>query len=163
SFRRFSNHGSTSASRKRRSPSASAVAGSSPGGLFGTIEGARIILGERKAQQHTDGRRKRDRNQEPDKTEQVTENEQCKHHPNRVQIYPTPHKIGREHVVAERLPDKKDSWHQSDPSPTRPELGDRHAGRDEQPGQGAEIRHETDQSRGKADEKAMIEADQDQR
>src|SRR5262245_19345570 len=50
-----------------------------PGGLFGTIEGARIILGERKAQQHTDGRRKRDRNQEPDKSEQVAESEQCKH------------------------------------------------------------------------------------
>src|SRR5262245_55050742 len=77
--------------------------GIASGGLRAGVESALAILPEREAVEHTERRGERNRQQQPDESEQVAEREQGKHHPDGVQPHAFPDELRRQYIAFEKL------------------------------------------------------------
>ena len=66
--------------------------------------------------ENTDRRRKRHRDQKPDKAEQVAEGKQRKHQPDRMQTDPLADEFRCENIAFQELSHQEDREHDDDPS-----------------------------------------------
>src|SRR5262249_4428723 len=82
--------------------------------------------------------------------------------PNRMQSHALAHEFRRDNVALDELTDQENGDDEHDPLPIRPELRDRHADRDHQPGHRADIGNERDYAGDEADEQCEIEPHQHQ-
>src|SRR5262249_32179553 len=126
------------------------------------IEGAREILAQPEAQQHGDRRTKRHGDQKADEAEEITEREHGEDQPNRMQSHTLAHELGRDNVALDELTDQENGDDERDPLPVRPELRDRHADCDHQPGHRADIGNERDHAADETDEQREIQPPQHQ-
>src|SRR3954462_3494739 len=78
---------------------------------FASVKRAFQIAAQREAHEHARDRGERHGNEQPDKTQQVTEREQRKHEPYRMQTDALAHQLRRQHITFEKLSDKKDDKH----------------------------------------------------
>ena len=111
------------------------------------VERACEILPQREAHQHADRGRERHRDQQTDEAEQIAEREQREHQPDRMQPDALADQLRRQHVAFQQLADEEDADHDDDRRPFGPELRDRDAGREHQPGQRADIGNEAHHAR----------------
>src|SRR5829696_2070267 len=116
-------------------------------------------LSDCKAQKHPDRGRERYGEQQPNKSEQGTECEQCEHQPDWVELDPPSNDARRQHIVSEHFPHKTSSANDNDWRPARPKLGNRHAHRDHKTCTSAEIGDEANQTGYEADRNSMMETD----
>jgi hypothetical protein len=137
--------------------------GRGPGRRDAGVEGTGVIPRQRKPHEHADGGRERHSYQKSDEAEQIAEGKQRKHDPDRPKSDTAPHEVRREHIIAQGIPDEKDGRHHQDWSPTRPELRNRDAGRDDEAGEHADIGDEAQQASSKSDQDTVLEPEDPQR
>src|SRR5665213_1661574 len=124
------------------------------------VEEAALILFQIEPPDDANRRGERDRQEKPYKTEQQTEREERKDHPDGMQPHPASDETRLEHVAFQRLADNEDDHDGNDFRPARPELRERHSERDHEAGGHTQKRDETEQPGREPDEQAVVEAKQ---
>src|SRR5262249_25581839 len=98
-----------------------------------------------------------------DEAEQVAEGEHREDDPDRMQPDALADQLGRDDVALDELAEQEDRDYADDPLPVGPELRDRHARADHQPGERADIGHEGDQAGDDADQQCKMQPDEPER
>ena len=122
------------------------------------IERAFEISPQREAHEHADHGGERHRDQQSDEAEQIAEREQREHQPHRMQPDALADQLRRQHVAFEELADEEDAEHDQDRRVFGPELRDRDAAREHQPGHRPDIGNERDDPGDEPDQQPEAQA-----
>src|SRR5262249_55968841 len=93
---------------------------------------------------------------------EITERKHGEDQPDRMQSHTLAYEFRRDNVALDELTDQKNGDHERDPLPVRPELRDRYADRDHQPGHRSDIGNERDHAGDETDEQREIQPHQHQ-